>query len=221
MTLSTISEGSVYLLPDFLFRETIASKLTVAGEQSFPALYSSLALFFCSCLLWIITQYKKKLRDKYILSWKTLSYIFCYLALDELLSFHETLTIPFQKLGFDGILHYAWVVPGIIGVVIFCLAFYRFFQHLPRYMKRLLLLAFSIFIGGAIFTEILGGYYQYLYGRENLTYFLIATVEESMEMIGILIFIHALLTYIEKIGINKVNFLLNVSQSSSTNYQLK
>jgi hypothetical protein len=211
VALSSLSQAAVYFLPDFILRDLIARKLTVSGEQNFPALYSSIALFFCSVLFFIIFKFKSRLKDKYTLSWKALSFIFVYLSLDELLSFHENLTTPFRQLGFGGILNYAWVVPGIVAVGIFCLVFYRFFQHLPQYMKRLMLFAFFVFLGGAIVTEIIGGYYEYLYGRENLGYFLIATIEESMEMLGIVILIHALLTYIKQLGIDafKIDFHMN------------
>ncbi len=207
--LSVVTQAAVYVLPNFPLRYFIARKLSVNGEQSIPALYSSLTLFFCSVLFWIIAQYKQKLKDRYTRSWKALSVIFTYLALDELLSFHEYLSEPLKKLGVDGVLHYAWVIPGMIGVGIFCVIFYRFFQHLPRYMKRLILLAICTFVGGAIFVEVLGGYYRFLYGKENLGYFLIATVEELMEMVGVVFLIHALLLYIQQMGMNSFNLKFN------------
>ncbi|MGB3532604.1 MAG: hypothetical protein WBA13_03700 [Microcoleaceae cyanobacterium] len=222
--LSLISQLAVNLLPSFPLgglRAFIASKLSVDQEQSFPALYSSISLFFCSILFLIIAQNKSKTKDKYTVFWKNLFVIFTLLALDELLSFHEYLSNPLRKLGFDGIFHYAWVIPGFLIVGIFCIVFYRFFQHLPRYMKRYTLWAMLTFIGGAIFVETVGGYYQYLHGKNSIGYLLIATTEEVMEMIGVIILIHGLLTYIEKTGINKINFQLNVSQSHSGNSQQK
>ena len=215
--LSVVSQTAVFLLeglPMGGLRRFIASKLSVNGEQSIPALYSSISLFFCGVLFWIIACYKQKLKDKYTSSWKALFVIFTCLALDELLSFHEYLSTPFRKLGFDGILHYAWVIPGLIAVGIFCIAFYRFFQHLPRFLKRLILLAIFTFVGGAIFVEIVGGYYRYLYGKDNLGYFLIATIEESMEMIGVVILIHGLLTYIQQLGIDAVKLNFHVTQQT-------
>jgi hypothetical protein len=35
-----------------------------------------------------------------------------------------------------------------------------------------------------------------LYGRENITYVLLATIEELFEMLGIVVFIYALLSYL-------------------------
>jgi hypothetical protein len=208
--LSILGHGALYLLPDFPLRDFLAGKFALNEEQTFPTLYSSIALFFGAVLFWTIAQHKAQLKDKYTLSWKALSGIFTYLAIDELLSIHEHFSKPMHKLGIDGILHNAWVIPGIIVVGIFCVIFYRFFRHLPRYMQRLMLLAISIFIGGAIIVEVVGGYYKYLYGEQNLGYALITTIEESMEMIGVVILIHALLLYIDQMGINAINVKFNV-----------
>ncbi|MGB3534024.1 MAG: hypothetical protein WBA13_10965 [Microcoleaceae cyanobacterium] len=213
--LSILSNVAIYLLPDFPIRDAVARKFLLHEEQTFPTLYSSIALFLGSVLFWIIAQHKSQLKDKYTLSWKALSGIFTYLALDELLSIHENFSRPMHKLGVNGILHNAWVVPGMIGIAIFCVIFYQFFQHLPRYMKRLLLLSFAIFLGGAILVEIVGGYYKYLYGEANLGYSLITTIEESMEMLGVVMLIHALLVYINQLGINSVNINLNMGQSKN------
>lgn len=210
--LSILSQAAIYLLPDFPLRDFVSRKLFLNEEQTFPTLYSAIALFFSAVLFWVIAQHKKRFQDRYTFSWQALSGIFTYLAIDELLSLHEHLSKPMHKLGVDGILHNAWVIPGVILVALFCIIFYRFFQHLPRYMKRLMLLAFAIFIGGAIVTEMIGGYYKYLHGEENLGYALITTIEESMEMLGIVVLIHALLVYIDQIGINSIDIKFNIDR---------
>jgi hypothetical protein len=208
--LSMLGNIAVHFLPDFPLRDLFAGKFALNKEQTVPTLYSSLALFFCSVLFWVIAQHKAHLQDKYTISWKALSVIFTYLALDELLSLHESFSKPLHQLGVNGILYNAWVIPGIIVVGIFCVIFYRFFKHLPRYMQRLMLLAISTFVGGAIVIEVVGGYYEYLNGRQNLGYALLTTIEESMEMLGVIIMIHALLLYIDQMGINAINVKFNV-----------
>ena len=42
----------------------------------------------------------------------------------------------------------------------------------------------------------LGGHYYELHGRENLSYSMITTLEESLEMLGLILFIRALLDYL-------------------------
>ncbi|NJL52171.1 MAG: hypothetical protein HC930_08030 [Hydrococcus sp. SU_1_0] len=65
-------------------------------EANLPALYSSLALGFCAYLLSLIATVKKKVKGKYAKQWKTLGFIFLYLAVDEMCSIHELL-IPILR----------------------------------------------------------------------------------------------------------------------------
>lgn len=44
--------------------------------------------------------------------------------------------------------------------------------------------------------EMLGGRHDYLYGRYNATYALYYSLEETLEMLGLTVFIGALLQYI-------------------------
>jgi hypothetical protein len=59
-------------------------------------------------------------------------------------------------------------------------------------------LAAVLYIGGAVGFELVGGYYAELHGEKNLTFNLIATVEETLEMTGIVLFNYALLRYMSK-----------------------
>ena len=44
--------------------------------------------------------------------------------------------------------------------------------------------------------ELIGGNYAEIYGRDNLIYIALTTIEESLEMLGVIVFIWALLEYI-------------------------
>ncbi len=57
-------------------------------------------------------------------------------------------------------------------------------------------MAATLYVGGAIGFELIGGRYSELHGAQNLTYSMIATTEESLEMAGVIFFIRALLVYI-------------------------
>ncbi|MGB7085689.1 MAG: hypothetical protein WBD47_09045 [Phormidesmis sp.] len=193
-----------FLVPSFPLGDVLYSKFSVSKEQSFPTLYSSLALAFCSGLLWVIKRFKERVRDRYIRHWRFLSFTFLYLAIDEMLSIHEKASEPLHKLGVNGVLHNAWLLPASIVVLIFGLSFLGFLFHLPKAIRRLVLFAFCTFIAGAGVVELLGGYYAFLYGREGIVYALVTTVEEACEMLGIVAFIYALLLYMRKIGIRQI-----------------
>ncbi|WP_258003851.1 hypothetical protein [Fischerella thermalis] len=57
-------------------------------------------------------------------------------------------------------------------------------------------MAGTIYVAGSSGTEMVGGYYANYYTQTNMIYALITTVEELLEMMGIIVFIYALLSYI-------------------------
>lgn len=218
--LSTLGHLAVHHLPDFPMRDFVASKFALNKEQNFPTLYSSLALFYCATLFLLIGYLKMPSHKKEYNSWKGLAIIFLYLSIDELVGLHESFSKPLHRLGVDGVLHNAWVVPGIIAVVIFFMSFYKFFLTLPNYLKRLILIAMFLWVGGALFVETVGGYYKYIHGADNLGYALITTVEEVMEMLGVIVLIHGLLTYIDKMGQHQINFSFNLGPNRTRTSEL-
>ncbi|WP_026731632.1 hypothetical protein [Fischerella sp. PCC 9605] len=193
---SLAGQFTLYFLPDYPSRGFFAELFNVDGEQNIPALYSAYALLFCSFLLFIIAYAKKIADDSYFRYWKALSIIFVFLSLDEFISLHEKLIEPLRKiLKTSGFLYYAWVIPGAIFVLICLLAFWRFIAALPAKTRRLSLIAGTVFISGTIGIEMINGYYVNFYGRQY-TYSILTTIEEFLEMLGIVVFIYALLSYI-------------------------
>lgn len=166
-------------------------------EGNIPTWYASQSLLLCSILLMMITQAKLKPRARYINYWRTLSLIFLYMSIDELFGLHERLIKPLRHgLGTSDILYYAWVIPFGLLVLIFGLAYLKFLKHLPRKTKYLFLLAFTLYVGGALGVELFEGHQADLYGEENMIYALATTLEEFLEMAGVVVFIYGLMTYI-------------------------
>jgi hypothetical protein len=105
----------------------------------------------------------------------------------------------------SGLLYYSWVIPAIVFAVVTFLCYLRFLAHLPKRMKRLLFAAGSIFVMGAIGMEMLSSRLQSPYGWRNwetipdsikIIIGLQTAVEELFEMIGVVIFVYALLSYV-------------------------
>ena len=82
-------------------------------------------------------------------------------------------------------------------VLIVGLSYLPFVWNLPARTRSLVVLAGGAFLAGALGVEMLSGAQADAFGEENLTYALIITVEEFLEMLGVVIFIKALLGYIE------------------------
>jgi hypothetical protein len=121
------------------------------------------------------------------------------MAIDEAASLHELLIEPMRGLlgqQARGIFFFAWVIPGIAVAMIFGLSYLKFLLHLPTKTRWRFVIAATLYLGGALGMELIGGRYADSHGMENLAYSMTATVEESLEMAGVIVFIYALLNYI-------------------------
>ena len=164
-------------------------------EQNIPAWYSSVILLFCGVIIYIISLDKKNSQDRFYRHWLWLSVIFFYLSLDESISIHEEfkLRFLFDK---DHILYNdSWVFVLGILVAIFVFAYRRFLQHLPKTTRKMFIISGCIYVFGSMGMEIVGSFTQEFYGKASIVHAMATTIEEFLEMIGIVVFIHTLLTY--------------------------
>lgn len=196
--LSFLSQMSLYFLPDYPSRDFFAKAFNVDAEKNIPTFYSFLALLFSSLLLGVIAYAKNLDSDRYNNHWKILSFIFLYLSLDEAGQLHEKFIDPMRSLlNASGFLYFTWIVPFAFLVAIFLLSYSKFVFHLPVATRKLFVAACAIYIGGAIGMELPGGYLFTTTGMESVPYLIVATLEESLEMLGIVVFIHGLISYIK------------------------
>lgn len=183
---------------------------TVGKEESIATWYSSTVLLFCFVLLVAIAVAKKIANDHYFLYWAGLSVVFLYLSADESSSIHERLgggigryVLGATGIGQEGILGRAWVVFGVGMVLIVTLVFLRFFIALPSKTRRLFFVAGLLFVTGAIGLEMVAAFYLDFYGGgDNMTLVQdtvrtqLPNVEEFLEMLGVIVFLYALMSYI-------------------------
>lgn len=186
-------------------------------EGNIPTFYSSTALFCASMLTAFIAAAHKKAGGRYRL-WAGLAIIFLFLAVDEFTEIHERFEKPTQKLllstgmaSSPEILFYTWVLPYIVLLICLGVVYFRFLLKLPRQIMVLFIAAGVIFVAGAIGFESLGGLEHKLYGDDNIVYALLYTCKELLEMIGVAIFIYALLSYI---GENLTDFSISVKKTA-------
>ena len=78
----------------------------------------------------------------------------------------------------------------------FVAAYAKFLLDLPSRTRVLFISSGILFVTGAIGFELIGGWYADKHGTGNITYALITTCEELLEMLGIALFIYTLLKYI-------------------------
>ncbi len=167
-------------------------------EGNIPAWYSSISFLICAILLAVIAISKKGERNRYWLHWAALSAIFSYFSLDEAAAIHELLILPLRSyLNAESFLYWSWVVVGIVFVLVFLLVYSQFILSLPARTRNHFILAGLLFVIGSIGMELISGNYIFVHEEKvDLTYAIMTTFEEFLEMTGILIFIYGLMVYL-------------------------
>ena len=199
VVLSSLSDISLYFFPDSRLAQYFSTVFNVNAEGNIPTFYSFLVLLFSSLLLGAIAHGKNLDSSPYKQHWKILSFIFLYLSLDEAGQLHEKLINPTRSLiNATGFLYYAWVVPIGFLVVIFLLSYTKFLFHLPVSTRKLFVGATALYLVGAMGLELVGGYlFTTTKVMPAVFYQIATTIEESFEMLGIVVFVHALISYIK------------------------
>lgn len=167
----------------------------VDAERNVPTFFSVLLLITAAFLLAVTASIEARKTRPYW-QWALLSSGFLLMGFDEAFSFHERLIDPMKQVlggGDLGVFSYAWVVPGLVLVLLLLLVFFRFVMQLPTPTRRRFIVAGALYIGGAIGMEMIGGWVREVHGFYSWQYSTSVTIEEGMEMAGLITFISALL----------------------------
>ena len=168
-----------------------------AIEGNIPSFYSAVAILSCSALLALITRVNwcKPGGDRYY--WLALTLIFLFLAVDEAVAIHETIGSFFERyFHAAGFFYFMWVVPYGVAIAVLGFVFLKFVLALPKHTRMQFVAAGTIFLTGAVGIEMFGAREADLYGTDTITYCVLYTFEEMFEMLGIVLFIYALLTHL-------------------------
>ena len=168
-------------------------------EANIPNVFSTLLLVSASALLACTGAAMLQRRARFAYHWLALSLIFLGLGVDEAASVHELLTHPMRRMfgSAGGGLYFSWVVAGGAGVLVIGLAYLPFLWALPRATRIRFIVSGIVYVGGALAMEVIGGRTFIEQGDAELTlaYAISVTVEESMEMLGVVLFIRAILMH--------------------------
>jgi hypothetical protein len=165
---------------------------SLSYEQNIPTWYSSSLLLACSLLLFLIASATKRAGDPHVNHWRGLALGFLYISLDEVASLHEY--TGWLKLG--GLLYFSWVIPAAVVVIVIGVSYLKFLKHLPGPTRARFLIAGAIYVGGAVGMELPLGYWTERHGTNNFGYAAIDWVEESLEILGLTLFLLSLIDYL-------------------------
>jgi len=158
-------------------------------ERNIPTLFSSFLFAISSFLLYLLSKMENE-NYKY---WIGLSIIFLFLSFDESAKIHEQIGDYTEHfVDATNYLYYPWFISYSIGIFIIFLFYFKFFFKMGKKTFLSFILSAMIFITGAIGFDILGANEAFVNSEETILYCLYYTIEESLEMFGLIYFISIL-----------------------------
>ncbi|MCB0076358.1 MAG: PQQ-dependent sugar dehydrogenase [Anaerolineales bacterium] len=182
----------------------------VDKERNFPTFFTVLLMLFSALLLEITARLSKREQEPHGKKWRVLSLGFLFMAFDEGFVIHEMAIEPLQRLlggGDLGALHFAWVGPGIVLVLLLSFYFLPFLSSLKAQGRIRFILAASLYLGGALGMEMFNGQFAERVDFDYAIYSIWVTVEEGLEISGLVVFVWALLVHLRaQYGMVSLNF---------------
>ena len=188
----------------------------LSRETNIPTWFSVVQIFLVAVVLAIaaITEYT---RFEPSAAWWGLCAIFTYMSLDEATDMHGLWRTGMTDYVMPGTnsAHFAWIIPGIIIVLVIAIIYLRWILSLPSRTRMLFITAGVVFVSGGLVLEGVGAYIADE-SFMNTSYLIVATAEEALEMLGILIMLYAVLLHLEGQGVKLALFTQAGSSSSAS-----
>lgn len=190
---SAVQDVLIFLMPETGFNERIY-RLDLDTEASLPTWFSSSLMLLCALALLFIALQARREDPWKAAPWMILTVVFCALSLDEVAAVHEWLSAALSA-RFDntGLFYFAWTLPALVVCLAGLACFIPFILGFGGFDRILLIGSAFVFLSGAIGMEMLGGAEAEAGGIETLRYRMLATIEESLEYAGLLLFLLFLL----------------------------
>ncbi len=167
-------------------------------EENLPTTFSSMLFFINALLLWIIWRNERQIQGKDKIQWIVLSILFLYLGFDESAKIHENLgDIIETYVNAEGYLYFPWSIAYLSIFAVLVVLYFPFFLRLPKSTKIKFVIAAVVFVTGAAGFDIISAKEAYENGTETIKYSVLYTIEELMEMIGLVLFTGALMEVIK------------------------
>ena len=167
-------------------------------ERNVPTLFSSAILLISGFLFYLLSKAPNEVKEGSRPYWLGLSLVFTFLAFDESAKIHEQLGDFTERfVDASGYLHYPWVISYGILVLILAAFYVRFFLKMEKKVFWSFMGSAVMYIGGAVGFELLGANESSLHGTETILYSVLYTIEESLEMFGVIYLIYILLGLLE------------------------
>ncbi len=175
----------------------------LSGERNVPTWFSSSLALCCAMLLAAIGAKCRQRRAPYHRHWLILSFCFLFISLSGTATIHDwTLERPLvQALELPGAFSFPWVIVGWTVVLGMSLGYWQFVSGLPAQTRSNFILAAVLYVTGALLLEMVSAYLMDYHLNLTLWRGIVATLQESLEIAGIILFMHGLISYLDSLNI--------------------
>ena len=168
-------------------------------EGNIPTLFSAVLFFINGLFFYLIYSSTKQENNPYQSYWLGLALIFIFMGFDEGTRLHEEIgdlveTIVEAK----GLLYFPWVIPYSIAFLIASVIYFRFYLTLNKNLKFRLFFCALIFLSGAMGLEIISAQEAETNGTSSLRYSILYTIEETLEIVGLILLIDTLVGHLSR-----------------------
>jgi hypothetical protein len=188
-----------FVIVDNDYVDRIGHWLDVATEGSLPTWYAVVTLLACTVMAGIIALDTRRRGRPFALQWWLVALAFGLLSLEEIIGVHSQATKVLGRLSDSLDTAVLLALLGIIGLVAVAIAvalFGRWFVALPGRWRKWFAIGGVVYLAGVLGSDAIGDYIISNYGDTSVAYIAVQTLEEGLEMVGVLIFIVMLLEYI-------------------------
>lgn len=169
------------------------------GENNLPTFFNAGLLFMSAALFYLAGRGEE---GRVRRGWYLLAVVFVFLGIDEGSQVHEQfMLVTLRALGWDGSrmgwLYYAWVIPYGAALLVLGVALIRFLLEVSAGTRNRLLVSAAVYVLGAVVCEMWSGAIAEEAADTDLpynaAYCAVITLEESLEMIGLMLCIRTLM----------------------------
>ena len=167
------------------------------GDQTASTWFNSLLLAFISLAAWAISAVPARGTTPRLSGhWKFLAALSLVMSVDEVASIHEGAGLVLGNiLHVKGYLYFAFVIPGLIFALLLLLIYLPFLKTLPRRLAAGMFFSVAVYLTGAAGIEAISANQFFLHG-DQVSYRVIASIEELLEMTGLILLLRVLLDHL-------------------------
>jgi len=177
----------------------MAHVFALDAEGTAPAWFQSALMLLSAGLFWAASGARGGARTTHAPAWRVLAVIFVLLSCDEVSSVHETIGFWLAARIGGSIGVYAWLLAGVPFVAVVALGVRGLLRDMPAATRRGLFLAGALYVAGAVGVEVIEAFIDaWSYG--TFTFAIVTTVEESLEMAGLVVLVGTLLRHLRDAG---------------------